>query len=168
MMDDAELLRQYATERSDPAFAELVRRHVDLVYSVALRKVGGDAHAAQDVAQAVFIALARNAASLAQRRALVGWVYLTTHYQAAQWVRSDRRRQVREHDLRIAIDRRGGTAEIRERDFAFENAAVAECGTDGAVRSGARECRFQLQIFVCEQGVRRVFLRDRGSIRDAA
>lgn len=98
MIDDAELLRQYATERSDAAFAELVRRHVDLVYSVALRKVGGDAHAAQDVAQAVFIALARQAASLRQRETFVGWIYLTTHHQAAQWVRADRRRQVREHE----------------------------------------------------------------------
>jgi DNA-directed RNA polymerase specialized sigma24 family protein len=89
MRDDAELLREYATQRSDPAFAELVRRHLDLVYSVALRKVGGDAHSAQDVAQAVFIALSRQAAGLASRQSLAGWLYLTTHHQAAQFVRSD-------------------------------------------------------------------------------
>jgi len=42
MTDDAELLRRYATDRSEAAFAELVRRHVDLVYSTALRQMGGD------------------------------------------------------------------------------------------------------------------------------
>jgi RNA polymerase sigma factor (sigma-70 family) len=97
MMDDAELLLQYATKRSDPAFAELVRRHVDLVYSVALRKVGGDAHSAEDVSQAVFLALSRQARALTKRRALSGWLYLTTHNLAAQFVRADRRRQNREH-----------------------------------------------------------------------
>ena len=96
MTDDTELLRQYTAEHSEAAFSELVRRHVDLVYSVALRKVGGDAHSARDVAQAVFIALARGAASLARRRALAGWLYLTTHHQAAQLVRADRRRLTRE------------------------------------------------------------------------
>lgn len=98
MIEDAELLRQYAEERADSAFAELVRRHIDLVYSVALRKVGGDAHAAQDVAQAVFIALARQAGSLTRRPTLTGWVYLTTQHLAAQTVRAERRRQVREQE----------------------------------------------------------------------
>src|SRR5882724_9721196 len=97
MIDDTELLRQYATERSNPAFAELVQRHVDLVYSVALRKVGGDSHAARDVAQFVFIALARKSKALTRYRALTGWLYLTTHHLAAQMVRSERRRQIREH-----------------------------------------------------------------------
>ena len=59
MSDDTELLHSYATERSEAAFAELVRRHVDLVYSAALRMVNGDAHAAQDLAQKVFCELAR-------------------------------------------------------------------------------------------------------------
>src|SRR5437868_9461668 len=101
MSDDAELLRQYATTRSEAAFAELVRRHVDLVYSVALRKVGGDAHSAQDVSQAVFLALACAAGSLRRHRALAGWLYLTTQHKAAQFVRSDRRRQTREHEAHV-------------------------------------------------------------------
>ena len=54
MSQDAELLRRYATEHSEAAFAELVRRHVDLVYSAALRLVNGDTHGAQDVTQQVF------------------------------------------------------------------------------------------------------------------
>ena len=51
MNDDAELLRRYAAEGADDAFAELVRRHVNLVYSAALRQLNGDAHLAADAAQ---------------------------------------------------------------------------------------------------------------------
>ena len=49
MIDDVDLLSRYAAEQSEAAFAELSRRHVDLVYSTALRLVNGDVHAAQDV-----------------------------------------------------------------------------------------------------------------------
>ena len=71
MNDDADLLRRYADEKSEEAFAELVRRRIGLVYSVALRHTH-DAHRAEDVTQAVFKALARKAASLARRPVLVG------------------------------------------------------------------------------------------------
>lgn len=37
MTDDAELLRRYASDRAEDAFAELVRRYLDLVHSAALR-----------------------------------------------------------------------------------------------------------------------------------
>jgi len=50
MTDDGQLLRQYTQERSESAFGELVTRHIDLVYSVALRVAGGDSHLAQDAA----------------------------------------------------------------------------------------------------------------------
>ncbi len=96
MPDDATLLRRYSRERAEDAFAELVRRHLDAVYSAALRRVGGDAHLAEDVAQQVFVALARNAAALAQREILVGWLYTTTRHLAANVVRGERRRKARE------------------------------------------------------------------------
>jgi DNA-directed RNA polymerase specialized sigma24 family protein len=54
MTPDSELLRSYAEKRSEEAFTELVKRHLNLVYSAALRQVNGDAHLAQDVAQMVF------------------------------------------------------------------------------------------------------------------
>ena len=59
MLDDQLLLRRYATEGSEAAFRELVERHLNLVYSAALRRVGNDAHLAQDVCQLVFTDLAR-------------------------------------------------------------------------------------------------------------
>ena len=96
MTPDSELLRRYAGTHSEDAFAELVRRHVNLVYSAALRQVNGDAHLAQDVAQTVFTDLARKAASLARRATLTGWLYASAHFAAAKIVRTENRRRDRE------------------------------------------------------------------------
>jgi RNA polymerase sigma factor (sigma-70 family) len=98
MMEDPELLRRYVEEKSEAAFAELVRRRIDLVYSVALRQVGGDAHLAEDVAQKVFVDLARKAPTLTDRLVLSGWLYRSTHYAASDVVRSERRRRAREQE----------------------------------------------------------------------
>lgn len=94
---DAQLLRAYVEHRSDPAFAELVRRHVDLVHSAAVRMVC-DSHLAQDVTQGVFLALASNAAQLKDRPVLSGWLHRTAQNIAAQTVRTDVRRRVREQE----------------------------------------------------------------------
>ena len=65
-VNDMDLVREFAGRNSESAFAELVRRHINLVYSVALR-FAGNSEDAQDVTQAVFIILARKAAGLRQR-----------------------------------------------------------------------------------------------------
>jgi RNA polymerase sigma factor (sigma-70 family) len=96
MTPDSELLRRYVGTHSEAAFAELVRRHLDLVYSVTLRQVNGDAHLAQDVVQTVFTDLARKAASLARRATLTGWLYTSAHFAAAKIVRTENRRRDRE------------------------------------------------------------------------
>src|SRR4051812_47613149 len=101
MPDDAELLRRYAEENFEPAFTELVQRHLGLVYSAALRQVGGDAHHAEDVTQTVFSTLARKAASVARHPVLVGWLYTATHHAAAKVRRAEGRRSVREHEAHL-------------------------------------------------------------------
>src|SRR5262245_27530124 len=98
MRCDGDILREYAERRSEEAFAELVRRHLNLVYSAALRQLHGDAHLAQDVAQNVFTDLARKAGSLSGRRDLAGWLYTSTHFTAAKAVRTARRRHAREQE----------------------------------------------------------------------
>ena len=96
MENDEQLLHAYARERSESAFGELVARHIDFVYSTALRVVNGDSHLAQDVAQTVFIDLARKAGSLPDGVALPGWLHRHTCYTATKAVRTERRRQGRE------------------------------------------------------------------------
>lgn len=96
-MTDQQLLRDYASRQSESAFAELVRRHVDHVYSAALRMVC-DAHLAQDITQGAFVALAQNARQLADRPVLSGWLHLTARNLAANTVRSEVRRRTREQE----------------------------------------------------------------------
>ena len=98
MSDDPSLLRRFASDRSELAFAELVERHVNLVYSAALRQVGGDAHRARDVSQQVFIELARHAPALLGHPVLTGWLYTTAHHIACKVMRAERRRRAREKE----------------------------------------------------------------------
>lgn len=86
MNDESELLRRYADERAEAAFAEIVRRRIELVYSVAWRHTR-DAHRAEDVTQAVFTALARKAMELSRRPVLVGWLYRSAQFAASDAVR---------------------------------------------------------------------------------
>src|SRR5258708_39093582 len=72
--DDMELVRQYATHQSESAFAALVSRHTNLVYSAALRRVS-DPQPADEGTQAAFIILAREAGSLIPQTLLAGWRY---------------------------------------------------------------------------------------------
>src|SRR4051812_44297054 len=104
MMDDAALLRRYAETRDEAAFTELVRRHLDGVYSIARRRVGGDSHLAEDVAQQVFLGLARGAKRLSNHPVLAGWLYTTTRNASANVVRTERRRKAHEQEAHVMHD----------------------------------------------------------------
>lgn len=101
MNDDAELLRRYAESGEEAAFAALVQRHLNLVYSAALRQLNGDAHLAADVAQLVFTDLARKARELTGHRVLAGWLFTSTRFAAAKVVRGEQRRHVREQEAHL-------------------------------------------------------------------
>lgn len=128
MNDDRELLLRYAHQRDDAAFAELVRRHVDLVYSAALRQVNGDAHLAQDATQLVFADLARKAGTLASHRVLAGWLFTSTRFAAAKLVRSEQRRRRRELEAHTMNELTGGTERDWDRVRPVLDAAMANLG----------------------------------------
>src|SRR5213594_3899137 len=94
-MEDLQLLREYAEQRSERAFTELVNRHIDFVYSTALRVVN-ESQLAEDVTQMVFIKLAQKAASLREGTVVTGWLYRTTQFVAQTAQRSEYRRRKRE------------------------------------------------------------------------
>jgi RNA polymerase sigma factor (sigma-70 family) len=97
MNDDAVLLRRYALEGVEDAFTELVRRYIDLVFAAALRRAGGNAHQAADVAQQVFIRLARDARKLSHHTVLAAWLHTATRNAALNLMISEQRRKLREH-----------------------------------------------------------------------
>jgi RNA polymerase sigma factor (sigma-70 family) len=96
-MADMELLRQYVLQNSEDAFAALVARHVNLVFSAALRKTGSTA-AAEEITQAVFIILARKAGRLGAGTVLSGWLYHTARLTTASYLRTQIRRAHREQE----------------------------------------------------------------------
>jgi len=99
-MDDSVLLREYAEDHTDEAFAALVARHVNLVYSVALRHVG-NSHNAEEITQAVFVILAKKAAQLRHDKALSSWLFQVTRLTATNFARSEMRRHRREEEAQM-------------------------------------------------------------------
>ena len=94
---DRELLAEFARNESEAAFAELVRRHIALVHSVAWRHTDNP-QSAQEITQAVFIILARKAAALGRDTVLSGWLHHTARLTAANFRRAEFRRIRREQE----------------------------------------------------------------------
>ncbi len=164
MTPDRELLRLYAQTHSEEAFAELVRRHINLVYSAVLRRLNGDAHLAQDAAQAVFTDLARKASSLSRRATLTGWLYTSAHFAASEIARKESRRRGREEkymrepnpqattdpdwaELRPVLDE--VMLQLKETDREaillryFENRPLAEVGAKLGLRENTARMRVE-------------------------
>jgi len=98
-MDDAQLLQQYVETGSPDAFGQLTNRHINFVYGAALRIVR-DRHVAEEVTQAVFIVLARKAATLRHEAVLSSWLLSTTRYAALGQMKINARRK--RHERRAA------------------------------------------------------------------
>lgn len=174
---DAELLRHYCRERSEEAFAELVRRNLDLVYSTALRQVRSP-QLAEEVVQSVFIDLNRSAQCLAAGTILTAWLYQVARRTAVDVVRREARRQMREQ---IAIEMTvmnasdddwkqieplldDAMAALDETDRAavllryFENKSLREVGealgtSDDAAQKRVSRAVERLREFFAKQGV---------------
>jgi uncharacterized protein (TIGR03435 family) len=109
--DDNTLLRQYAEQNSEAAFAALVARHVDKVYSVALRHTR-NAHAAEEITQAVFVILAKKSGRLGGKVILSGWLYETARLTALTFIRSEIRRARREQEAYMQTALNENTSEV--------------------------------------------------------
>ena len=98
--DDHALLRDYADNGSEAAFAELVARHINKVYSAALRQTGNP-HQAEEITQAVFVILARKAGRLGGKVMLEGWLYQAARLTAVTFIRGEIRRARREQEAHM-------------------------------------------------------------------
>ena len=176
--DNNELLARYARDRSEEAFAALVARHVNLVYSVALRHVA-DPQQAQDITQAVFLLLAKKAGSLSPQVILSGWLYRTARLTAANYLRMENRRQRREQEVHMQaslnepepdlwaqiapeLDAAMGHLGPRERDAVvlrfFEGKSLREVGTalgasEAAAQKSVERALKKLRDFFARRGL---------------
>src|SRR5262245_8479715 len=94
--DSQEVLAEYKRNASEIAFRELVRRHIDFVYSTAIRLVDHNTYWAEEVTQTVFVDLARMAHNVANEAVLGAWLHRHACFVAAKLMRSERRRSARE------------------------------------------------------------------------
>jgi len=95
MNNDGDLLRQFAETRDEASFAQFVQRHIGFVHAVTLRRLR-DSHAAEDATQAVFIALARKARSVADSPSVIGWLHRSACYETRNLMRAQANRLARE------------------------------------------------------------------------
>ena len=176
---DHELLTQFARTGAESAFAALVTRHVNLVYSAALRFTG-NTHQAEEITQAVFIILARKAGGISAKVILTGWLYNATQLTASKAFRENFRRQWREHQsymdstlnqadadaawqqLAPVLDEAMSALRTADRDAVllrfFENKPLAEVGAALGVSEDAARVRVnraleKLRLLLSKQGV---------------
>src|SRR5579883_1795239 len=178
MRSDTDLLLAYSRHSDVSAFAELVNRRVGLVYGCALRLTNGSTLAAEEATQDVFRTLARKAGQAAQSRAVVGWLYTTTRYAAANAVRASRRRRRWEseahvmheierpgasdeswRELRPVLDRALGSLSRLDRDLVllrfFEGRPFDEIGRAFALSGDAARLRIERALERMRAALRR-------------
>jgi len=178
-MDDLALLREYAVNHSDDAFAELVSRHVNFVHSAALRQAG-DPNLAEEVTQAVFVILAQKAGRISDKTILTGWLFRTTRFAALAQMRAETKRRQREQEAYMQNELQTSTADeywsqispcldealaaLGEKDRQavllrfFENKSLTEVGmalgtSEGTVGKRVSRALDKLRKFFARRGV---------------
>ena len=179
MMDDMELLREYAGGGSEEAFTTLVARHLSMVHSVALRHVR-DPQQAEEITQAVFVILAKKAGVLPGRTVLSGWLFHTARLTAANFLRTEIRRARREQEAYMQSGMRenqthdpwGQMAPLLDEAIAslneternaivlrfvegrdFKEVGAAMGATEDSVRMKVNRALEKLRVFLARRGV---------------
>lgn len=145
---DWRLLRQYVEDNSQEAFEHIVSTHIDMIYSAALRQTGSRA-LAEDVTQAVFVTLARKAASIRRHTVLSAWLHRTARYTAMNALKMEARR--RHHEREAALMAR----DLRRVDESWHRLAPdldAAVAALGELDRAAIVLRFFQQLSVAEVG----------------
>jgi RNA polymerase sigma factor (sigma-70 family) len=184
---DSDLLKRYSDEKSEAAFAELVRRHLNMVYSTANRLVRGDTHLAKDISQRVFTDLARKGSSLRHYSQLAGWLYTSTRFAACEAIRTEQRRRARElkagdmndspndpvadiewSQLRSVLDEL--MEQLSEADQAalllrfFEHQSIADIGRTLGLSEGAASKRIARALERLREGLNKRGVRSSGAV----
>ena len=175
---NSELLRQYADQDSDAAFAELQARYANLVFSVALRRTGSP-QAAQEISQVVFVIVAKKARELSETIHLSGWLYHATRLTALNFRREDIRRARREQEAYMQSLNQETEAEVwpkiaplledamarlspKDRDVivlryfegkSYEEIAHAAGATEATVRQRSHHALGKLRRYFAKRGV---------------
>src|SRR4051812_37311310 len=97
MKSEVELLERHIGDATDDAFAEIVKRYVNLVHSVARRRLGSHAQA-EEATQLVFIRLAKSQGRFTTEAALIAWLHRTATNVATDLLRTELRRRKREQE----------------------------------------------------------------------
>jgi RNA polymerase sigma factor (sigma-70 family) len=102
-MNDGQLLELFSTHNDERAFELLAARHAEMVANVA-KRVLPNANDVDDVTQAVFVVLARKAATLKAPDTIAGWLHHVTVNVATRARDAGRLRQMREREARAMTE----------------------------------------------------------------
>ncbi len=148
-LSDKELLQRFAGQHEETAFDALVQRHGPMVLGVC-RRVLNHEHDAEDAFQAVFLVLARKAASIRWRTAVGPWLYEVAYRIAMKArTRSLRRREQEAKAETIVHEDAVGDMTLRELQAVLDEelhrlperyrAPLVLCYLEGKTREEAAE-----------------------------